>query len=600
MRPRDLLRNTALAGRNLLCSLRRKGLDWVVLSLRGSYPERTVRRDPLPFPFSRLSLFPSDASLQDVQSVVEMIGNDRRVHGVVLRLGPLRAGPSTLHSLRRMLLGLRAEGKRLVAWLPSATTWDYYLASACDEVILPQSGRLFVLGLRAEAMFLKDTLALAGVEADLEAIAEYKVSPDTFRRSTMTEPHREMLDAVLDSLFDELVAAIAEGRGLDPARVRELIDAMPLTPAEAVDAGLVDAVLYEDELPAYLPSSAGPVSGPPDRPRSGPDRRKGNGDGTSTSLFTWQEAARWLHKPVTWTTRQLVGVVSLEGLIVPGRSRRAPVPIPLPFGEAQAGAETIVQALRRAEADKRIAAVIFHVESPGGSALASDLICREVRRLRERKPVVVLMGGQATSGGYYVSALADRIVARPNTLTGSIGIWGGKFILADLYGKLGVGRELLQRGAMAGLYSEMAPFSDEERALVRRDLGEAYARFKARVAEGRGMTEEQVEEVARGRVWTGAQALEIGLVDELGDFETALAVAKKLAGLELEREYTVVQVRPPRHELLPLSFPLGGEKDSIVAGPGGLLDALLSQVLPGRLARERVWALAPWTVRVQG
>ena len=591
MRPRDLLRNTVLAGRNLLCSLRRKGLDWVVLSLRGSYPERTVRRDPLPFPFSRLSLFPSEASLQDMQSVVEMIGNDRRIHGVVLRLGPLRAGPSTLHSLRRMLLGLRAEGKRLVAWLPSATTWDYYLASACDEVILPQSGRLSVLGLRAEAMFLKDTLALAGLEADLEAIAEYKVSPDTFRRSTMTEPHREMLDAVLDSLFDELVAAIAEGRGLDPARVRELIDAMPLTPAEAVEAGLVDAVLYEDELPAYLPSSAGPVSGPP-------DRREGNGDGTSTSLLTWREAARWLHKPVTWTTRQLVGVVSLEGLIVPGRSRRAPVPIPLPFGEAQAGAETIVQALRRAEADKRIAAVIFHVESPGGSALASDLICREVRRLRERKPVVVLMGGQDTSGGYYVSALADRIVARPHTLTGSIGIWGGKFILADLYGKLGVGRELLQRGAMAGLYSEMAPFSEEERALVRRDLGEAYARFKARVAEGRGMTEEQVEEIARGRVWTGAQALEIGLVDELGDLKTALAAAKKLAGLEPEREYTVVQVRPPRHELLPLPFPLAGEKDSRVAGPGMLVDALL-QAMPGRLARERVWALAPWTVRVQ-
>jgi protease-4 len=593
MTPGDLPRNAVRAAGNLVRSLRRKGLDWVVLPLRGSYPERSVRRDPLPFPFSRLSLFPSEASLQDLQSVVEMIGNDRRVHGVVLRLGPLRAGPSTLHSLRRMLLGLRAEGRRLVAWLPSATTWDYYLASACDEVILPQSGRLFVLGLRAEPMFLKDTLALAGVEADLEAIAEYKVSPDTFRRSTMTEPHREMLDAVLDSLFDELVAAIAEGRGVGPARVRELIDAMPLTPAEAVEAGLADAVLYEDELPAYLSSSAGLDSVPA-------EQREGNAEEVSTTLLTWQEAARWLHKPVKWTARQLVGVVSLEGLIVPGRSRRAPVPIPLPFGEAQAGAETVVQALRRAEADKRIAAVIFHVESPGGSALASDLICREVRRLRERKPVVVLMGGQATSGGYYVSALADRIVARPHTLTGSIGIWGGKFILADLYGKLGVGRELLQRGAMAGLYSEMAPFSEEERALVRRDLGEAYARFKARVAEGRGMTEEQVEEIARGRVWTGVQALEIGLVDELGGFETALAAAKELAGLKLEREYTVVQVRPPRHELLPLPFPLAGEKGSIVAGPGGLLDALLSQATPGRLARERVWALAPWTVRVQG
>nr|HID14640.1 signal peptide peptidase SppA [Anaerolineae bacterium] len=312
-------------------------------------------------------------------------------------------------------------------------------------------------------------------------------------------------------------------------------------------------------------------------------------------LLTWREASRWLRRPVKWTTRQLIGVVSLEGLIVPGRSRRVPmpVPLPLPFVEAQAGAETIVRALRCAEANRRIAAVILHVETPGGSALASDLICREVRRLRKRKPVVVLMGGQATSGGYYVSTLANRIVARPTTLTGSIGIWGGKFVAAGLYRKLGTGREAVQRGAMAGLYSELAPFSDEERARVRRDLGEVYARFKARVAEGRGMTEEQVEEIARGRVWTGAQAFEVGLVDELGDFETALTLAKELAGLDPEREYTVVHVRPPRHELLPSPFPLAGGR----AGDGGLwvlLDALRA------LARERVWALAPWVVQIRG
>lgn len=616
MKPRDLPRNTALAARNLLRSLRRRGLGWVVLPVSGPYPERTLRRDPLPFPFSRLSLFPSEVSLQGMQAMVDMAGGDPRVGGVVLRFDALRAGPSARHSLRRMLLGLRAKGKRLVAWLPAADTWDYYLASACDEVVLPPSGHLFVLGLRAEPLFLKDALALAGVEPDLEAIAEYKVSPDTFRRSTMSEPHREMLDGILDSLFDHVVAAIAEGRGLAPARVRELIDAMPLTAAEAVEAGLADALLYEDELAAHIsasvgqdstpksvglvstPASVGQVSIPASVGQvSIPGgQREGKNDETTAPLLTWREAARWLRRPIKWTTRQMVGVVSLEGLIVPGRSRRVPVPVPvpLPFFETQAGAETIAQALRRAEADERIAAVIFHVETPGGSALASDLICREVRRLRERKPVVVLMGGQATSGGYYVSALASRIVARPATLTGSIGIWGGKFILADLYGKLGVAREPLQRGAMAGLYSDMAPFSEEERAWVRRDLGQAYARFKARVAEGRGMTEEQVEEIARGRVWTGAQAREIGLVDELGDFETALAVAKELAGLQPERDYTVVQVRPPRRELLPRPFPLAEERGGLAIGLGVLLDALQG------LARERAWALAPWMVRVWG
>lgn len=571
MRPFDLPRNAILTARNLLSSLRRKGLECVVLPIRGPYPERTVWHEPLPFPFSRLPLFPREVSLEDMQAIVQMLGSDRRVQNVVLRFDTLQADAAALFSLRRQFADLRAQGKRLVAWLPGSDIWDYYLASACDEVILPPPARLSALGLRAEAVFLKDVLALAGIEADLEAIAEYKTSPETFVRSTMSEPHREMLNSILDSYFDEIVAAIAQGRRLEPARVRELIDRMPLLPAEAVEAGLADAVLYEDELAAHL-------------------SRSGN---TSYNLCAWRDASRWLRQPLEWTTRQTIGVVSLEGIIVPGRSRRVPLPVPLPIVEAQAGAETLVQTLRQAEADPRITAVILHVDSPGGAAVASDLIGREVRRLRERKPVIALLGGQAASGGYYVAAQASRIVARPTTLTGSIGVWGGKVILAGLYRKLGVGREAVQRGAMAGFYSEMAPFTEEERARLRRDIGEHYARFKMVVAEGRRLSQERVEEVARGRVWTGAQAREIGLVDELGDFETALALAKELAGLDPERDYTVLPVQPPRCELLPTPFPLPGGR----AGDGGLL--MLLDVLRG-LARERVWALAPWTVRVRG
>jgi len=559
----DLPRNAIVAGRNLLRSLHRKGFGYVTLPIHGPYPELTPQRDPLPFPFNRLPLVPPTVSLEDMRATAKVLGNDRRVQGTVLCFDTLQASPSTLYSLRRMLLDLRTQGKRLIAWLPSADTWDYYLATACDEIVIPPSARLSALGLRAEQVFLKNALALIGVEADLESIAEYKVAPDTFRRSTMSEPHREMLESVLDSLFDEIVAAIAKRRGLAPARMRELIDAMPLTPAEALQAGLIDAVLYQDELATHLDSAP---------------------------ILTWDNALRRLRTPIEWTTRQRIGMVSLEGLIVPGRSRRTPlpVPLPLPFGETQAGAETITQALRQAEADEHIAAVILHVETPGGSELASDLICREVRRLRERKPVVALLGGQATSGGYYVSAFANRIVARPTTLTGSIGIWGGKFVLASLHEKLGVGRESVQRGAMASLYSEMASFSAEERDRVRRNMGEGYARFKAHVAEGRGMTEKRVEEIARGRVWTGSQAREIGLVDELGDFETALTAAKELAGLEPEQKYTVVQVRPPRRELLPQSFPTAETTWAI------LRDALQE------LSSERVWALAPWVVRVRG
>ena len=578
MTPSNLLRNTVLGARNLVRSLRRSGLDGIVLPIQGSYPELSPQREALPFPCNRLLRLPTQANLADMRTVMEMIGGDARVRTLVLRFDTLQAGLSTLYSLRRMFLDLRAKGKHLIAWLPSATTLDYYLASACDEIIMPQSAQLYVLGIQTEPMFFKDTLAMIGIKADFESVGEYKVAPDTFRRSTMSEPNREMIEAVIDSFFDQIVSAIAEGRKIETAQVRELIDGMPLTASQAVDIGLIDAVLYEDELTAHLPR---------------PDRTRQKGDGSQAALLAWHQAVRWLRVPLRQTTRQRIGVVSLQGMIVPGRSRRLPVPIPIPvpFSAGQAGAETIVQTLRLAQADKNIAAVILHVDSPGGSMVASDLIWREVQRLQRHKPVVALMGGQAASGGYYVSAPANHIVARPATLTGSIGIWGGKLAFTGLYDRLSVGREAIRRGAMAGLFSDSAPFTDEERDRIRWSLGEGYALFKARVAQGRDMTDQQVEEIARGRVWTGAQAREIGLVDELGDFDSALTMAKELSGLDPKREYTVVQLHPTRRFQLPPPYLSAEETEA-----NSLLKALLD-TLPG-LTHERLWALAPWTIRV--
>jgi len=497
-----------------------------------------------------------------MREIIETLGSDHHVRNVVLRFDSLEAGFAALYSLRQGIVELRKKDKKLVAWLPSANLWDYYLASACDEIVMPAAGRLFAPGLRADAVFLKDALTLLGIEADIEAIAEYKVSPDTLRRSKMSEPHRQMLEAILGSYLDTLVSAIAEGRGIDSSRLHELMDLMPLTAQEAREVGLIDEVLYEDELVSEKLAS------------------------DSTIALTWDSAASCLRVPIKWSTRQRIGIVRVEGPIVPGRTRQVPLPfpLPLPVPMAQAGAETITQSLRQAGADRNIAAVILYLDTPGGSALAADLIWREVRCLRERKPVVVLMGEQAASGGYYIAAPAHRIVARPTTLTGSIGVWGGKICLNNLYKKLGITREWVQYGAMAGLYAETAPFSDEERARVRRELGDSYARFKARVAEGRGMDETRVEEIARGRVWTGAQAREIGLVDELGDFETAVTLAKELAGLDPQREYTAVEITPPRRTLPPTRQP--GD------GPGlwALAHVLCS------LAGEHIWALAPWTV----
>ncbi|MFW6082969.1 MAG: signal peptide peptidase SppA, partial [Chloroflexota bacterium] len=453
-----------------------------------------------------------------------------------------------------------------------------FLASACDQIILPPSGRLSVLGLRSEVLFLQETLSMAGIEADLESIAEYKVTSNMFRCNSMTAPHREMLNSILDSVFDTVVTAISEGRDMSSEDARRLIDSMPMMPADALKAGLIDGTLYEDELPAHLAAEAEEAS---------PGSR-----GTETTnrvpLVTWDQAARWLKQPLSWTTRNRIGVISLKGMIVPGKSRRMPAPVPLPI-QAQAGAETLTAALRQAEADPLISAVILHVDSPGGSSLASDLIWRQVQRLGRQKPVVVLMGEQAASGGYYLSAPARHIVARPTTLTGSIGIWGGKFIVDDLYERLKVGRQELQRGARADLYTELRPFDEEEREQVRRELEETYARFKQVVVQGRDLTEEDVEALARGRVWTGEQAASLGLVDELGDFETALEAAKALADLDPDRDYSIVEIAPPRQEILPQPFP----------PPDRTRYTVLRDWLE-ELAGEHLWAMAPWSIRWRG
>lgn len=556
----DLIRNTYLGLSNRLRLARRKGLDYVVVRVRGSYPERTPRRERR-FPLSLLPWPSPPPSVESFGAMLERIAADPRVRGVVLLISGLEAEPATLASLRQAVARFRHSGKQAVAYVQDPGMWPYYFATACDQVLVPESGGLPTAGLRSEAVFLRDTLALAGIEADFEAIAEFKTAPDMFRRSKMTEPHREMLQSLLDSIYEHVVEAIARGRNLEPGQVGELLDAVPLSAGEGQQAGLFDDVCYEDELPALL--------GSPEQP---------------AALLTWSQAERRLVRPRRRHSGRAVGVISVEGMIVPGASRQPPVPIPvpLPVPEAQAGAETVSSQLRAAAREKALAAVVLHVDSPGGSALASDLIWRDVQRLNEEKPVVVYMGNRAASGGYYISAPAGAIVAQAMTLTGSIGIWGGKVVTRDLFQKLRAHRETVSRGEAAGLYADDAPFDDEERARIRANLAENYARFKARVAQGRGMDEQEVEAIARGRVWTGAQALEVGLVDAVGDLHLAAQKARELAGVPADRHTPLVDLAAPKRYQLPLPAQAAAWLD----GVRGLL-------------REGVLAMAPWQVRIR-
>src|SRR5690606_3885171 len=349
---------------------------------------------------------------------------------------------------------------------------------------------LWVHGSALGATFMADALARAGIRYEKLAIREYKNAGDQFALPTMSEAQRRQYEAILDSVERTFLEAVAEGRGREPEEVKRWVDEGVTSARRALELRMVDRVAYEDEVvgEGHAPAARAAMFAP--------SRTRGPGG--------------------------RVAVVSLEGAIVTGRSRRSPLPLPL-LGGTMAGSETVVRALRAAGKDPLTRAVVFHVDSGGGSALASDMIWREVRRLAERVPVVAVMGELAASGGYYVLTHATRVVAAPATLTGSIGVVAGKFVLEEFNARYGLNPELLTRGRYAALMRSSRGWDREERALLERYIAEVYERFVARVAEGRRLSRERVDEIGRGRVWTGRDALDLGLVDELGAVQHATA-----------------------------------------------------------------------------
>jgi len=525
----DLVSNAVRALRNLMAALL-PAPEFVVLTVAGTLPER---RPPARGLLARLLLpplaLPAPESLEEWRERLRALARERRVRGVVLKIGDLRAGAASLESLRAALERFRAAGKQVVAYLPTCDLRGYYLASVAGQVVAPEAAELALHGPRTELTFLRVALDRLGILPQYHHIAEYKTASHRFLYPAMTEAQREMVDALLDGQYEEIVSAVARSRGLAPSAVREAIDEGMLTGAAARARGLVDALAFEDELPALL--------GAADRP---------------ARLLPWPQARPRLRLPYRWRglERRAVGVVQLVGAIVPGESRELPVPLPL-VGQHLAGHETVARAFRAAERDPAVKAVVFHVDSGGGSAIASELIWREVARVQRRKPVVVHMGNVAGSGGYYVACGARQIVAGATTITGSIGVVAGKLTVRGLYERLGLHREVVARGATAAMPSAFTEFTDREWASLRGWMQEIYGRFTGRVAEGRRQEAGRVEALARGRVYTGRQALALGLVDAVGDFETAVRRAKALAGIPEDAEVPVVTIRPPRSAAIP-------------------------------------------------
>ncbi len=523
----DAMLNASRWLRNLLVGLARAPA-FVVVEIAGRLPERRQRPRGLSG-WLQHRFSARQASLEEWRERFRLLAADARIEGVILMIGDLQAGMAALESLRQSLEAFRASGKRLIAYLVTSSLHTYYLASAAERLIAPESAELTVHGLRLEATFLRSALDQLGILPQFHHIAEYKSAANRFLYPTMPEPQREMLTALLESMFEEIVAAIATARQLPTEAVRRAIDQGILSAAEARDRRLLDTVAFMDQLPSMLSTTGHPVS-----------------------IQPWNQGRRYIRSPYRWRSleRQTIAVVQLLGTIVPGESHDLPLPLPF-VGQQLAGHETITRALRRAERVLRVKAIIFHVDSPGGSAVASDLIWREVARIQEKKPVVIFMGNVAASGGYYVTCGARHIVAGATTLTGSIGVIAGKVNLQGLFEKLGVHREILARGATASMPSAFAPYTEAEWVILRSWMEEIYLRFKARVAAGRKLSMEAVESIARGRVWTGRQALNHGLVDELGDFETAVKKAKDLAGIPAKAAVSVITMRPPRAIAVP-------------------------------------------------
>ncbi len=554
---------------------------------------------PLPGLLARfVPMPPGPLSVSDLRRTFERLMLDPRVQGVVLKIECV-ANPATYQSLRDLLQRFRAgSGKRLVAYAETLGPFQYYLACACDQIVMPPTAEWNVLGFYNEYVFLKDALDRLGVSVDVVNVSPFKSAGDIFARNDFSPDSRAQAEWLLDARFDELVRGISEGRGLSPERVRELIDCAPFDAEEAVRHGLLDAALYEDELDRYLiPEPPTPPDGRAVRvaqriqkiaPALADNLRRAQqarAERERRARVNLEEVRKALLISVIQYAPKVVGVVKVEGLIVPGSSRRVPLPVPF-FSDEVAGSDSIAQAIRQAEADDAVAAVILYVDSGGGSVLASDLIAREVRRLRNKKPVVVYMGGVAASGGYYISARANYIVAQPLTITGSIGVIALKPNTREAFERFGVHRVSLQRGRRAGLFSDAEPMNDEARSVFQELVSRAYADFKQEVVEGRAIEPEALEPICGGRVWTGAQAKAHRLVDALGDFTVALEKARELGGLPEDKRAPAIVIEPPRKSILPPPF-------SAITNPTRATFEQLHE-LRELLAGTGAWALSLW------
>ena len=498
------------------------------LDLTDGLPEGPVT-DPLSAVLSRRKV-----RLTDVIEGLRRARQDDRVRALVVKVGGGQIGLARMQEIREAVASFRESGKLAVAWAETFGEFThgnvpYYLATAFDRIYLQPSGSVGLTGIAVEQLFLHDALAKIGIAFQSAKRYEYKSAADPLTERGFTPATREATERLAVSVAEQISAAIAERRGMTVEDARALLDRGPFLAADALSEGLVDALGYRDEVYADV-------------------RKEAGADAVLQYVARYQRAhilaqrARQLSKQ----RDRFVAVIYASGPIKSGRSTRSPL------GGGAMGSDTVSAALRSALHDERARAVLLRVNSPGGSAVASDTIWREVVRIRAAgKPVVVSMGDVAASGGYYISMAADIIVAQPGTLTGSIGVILGKPVLADALERAGITTDSVSVGTGATMFAPTHPFTDEEWQRINTWLDAVYRDFTEKVASGRRMPVDRVDQVARGRVWTGADAAGNGLVDELGGLQAAAEIARRRAGLPADAPLRLYPKLTPLDQLRP-------------------------------------------------
>jgi protease-4 len=506
-----LISMTAVVGTYLLLSAEPSVPRGTTLVLRiGELPEGDGRE-------AVRGLFggPGVLTLREVLDSLKRAKADSRITGVLIVPNGLPQDYwARIQEVRDAIIDFRSSRKPAFAYVEYGGEREYYLATACDRIFLMPTSPLDLTGLASYEVFLRGTLEKIGAYPDIYHIGDYKTAANQLTETTFTPAHREMAESLNRDLFDQLVQDIAKSRRKSEHDVRALFNEGPFLAEAARHAGLVDELAYEDQIDDLVPGAKGEMT-----------------------LLDGFNYARGRGPRIGLRTGPRVGVIAVAGTIASGRGGFDPV-----YGGI-AGSDVVVEQIRRARSDSTLRAIIVRIDSPGGSTIASDVIWRELaitRRQRPERPIIVSMSNLAASGGYYIAMPAHAIVAQPGTLTGSIGIYGGKITTGGTYQKLGVTIESVSNGRHAEMNSPLRPYSESERAKLQEQLRAFYTQFVQKVADARGMTPDQVDSVAQGRVWTGRQAKAIGLVDELGGFETAIKVAKRRAKIAETTEVELV------------------------------------------------------------